>query len=69
MAVELEDGVIDLESLFICEDYRVREFFFDEFTEKLLCSGQSSTDHNLTGQVKSIHLYLIFPFQIQVHNT
>jgi hypothetical protein len=41
----------DLYGLFICEDYQERLFQFEELSQPVLCSGMSSTAHDLTGQI------------------
>lgn len=41
----------DLYGLFICEDYQERLFQFEELSQAVLCSGMSSTAHDLTGQI------------------
>jgi len=53
MAAEsVEDGVNDdLCGLFICEDYQERIFQFEELSQAVLCSGMSTTAHDLTGQI------------------
>ena len=55
--IETEDYDSSFADLFVCEDYIERSWRFGENTpscdseQRLLCSNQSSTDHDLTGQI------------------
>ncbi len=48
---EDDGGDYNLDSFFICEDYVEKTWTFDDVSQSLLCSGMSSTDHDLTGQI------------------
>ncbi len=49
--LEEVDEENNLYSLFVSEEYVTKTFTFKDDDQVLLCSGMSSTDHDLTGQI------------------